>query len=72
MEAKGKNDISSVLASYTELVSIDELSNEEAFKSNLTDCCHEYDESGVEEKEQFDTAFKLEMDKRIRNINKEL
>ena len=27
VEAKGKNDISSVLTSYTELVSIDELSN---------------------------------------------
>ena len=72
VETKGKGGISSVLTSYTELVSIEELSNKEAIKSNLKDCCHQYDDSGVEEKEQFHIAFKLEMDYKFHNINKGL
>ena len=51
-------------------MSIDELSNKEATKSNLKDCCHECADSGVGEKGPFDRAFNLEMDNKLHNINK--
>jgi hypothetical protein len=70
--AKGEKNISQVISTYTELVSIDESTSKDDIKRRLKTACHKYNDDNVNDQRQFDHTFMLEMEGKVQHIESEL